>query len=80
MLSPIPSSAHALKHLHPPLVPTAAVALVLGFVGAKILADYGGLHVPTGASLAVVASILTVGVGASLALPAPPPKSSSKEE
>jgi predicted tellurium resistance membrane protein TerC len=45
------------------------VALVLGFVGGKILADFGGYHVPTDASLAVVASILGLGVGASLLLP-----------
>lgn len=51
--------------------PPPAVALVLGFVGGKILADFGGYHVPTDASLAVVASILGLGVGASLLLPGP---------
>jgi predicted tellurium resistance membrane protein TerC len=45
------------------------VALVLGFVGIKIVADFGGLHLPTEASLGVVASILATGVGASLLLP-----------
>ncbi|KAL4438500.1 hypothetical protein ABPG77_000148 [Micractinium sp. CCAP 211/92] len=48
-----------------------AVALVLGFVGVKILADFGGYHVPTGVSLGVVAGILGFGVGTSLLLPAP---------
>ncbi len=42
------------------------MAVVLGFVGAKILADYGGYHVPTDVSLGVVAGILGLGVGASL--------------
>ncbi len=47
------------------------MALVLGFVGVKILADFGGYHVPTGVSLGVVAGILGLGVGTSLLLPAP---------
>ena len=47
-----------------------AVALVLGFIGAKMLADFGGYHVPTTASLAVVISTLAGGVAASLWLPA----------
>ena len=51
------------------LPPPSAVALVLGFVGIKIVADFGGLHLPTEASLGVVASILATGVGASLLLP-----------
>ncbi|KAL4853820.1 Thylakoid membrane protein TERC [Chlorella vulgaris] len=46
-----------------------AVALVLGFVGGKILADFVGYHVPTEWSLGIVASILGVGVGASLLSP-----------
>jgi len=46
-----------------------AVALVLGFVGFKILAEFGGLKVPTDMSLGVVAAILASGVGASLLLP-----------
>jgi predicted tellurium resistance membrane protein TerC len=46
-----------------------AVALVLGFVGGKILADFVGYHVPTDWSLGIVASILGVGVGASLLSP-----------
>lgn len=46
-----------------------AVALVLGFIGAKMLADFGGYHVSTQASLAVVVATLTGGVAASLLLP-----------
>lgn len=46
-----------------------AVALVLGFVGAKIIADFAGLAIPTDVSLEVVATILATGVGASLLLP-----------
>lgn len=47
-----------------------AVALVLGFIGAKMLADFGGYHVPTTASLGVVVTTLAGGVAASLWLPA----------
>ena len=47
-----------------------AVALVLGFIGAKMLADFGGYHVPTTASLGVVITTLAGGVAASLWLPA----------
>jgi TerC family integral membrane protein len=43
-----------------------AVALVLGFVGAKIIAEFAGAEVPTDVSLGIVAAILTTGVGASL--------------
>lgn len=46
-----------------------AVSLVLGFIGAKMVADFGGYHISTGVSLAVVASALAAGVGLSLALP-----------
>jgi TerC family integral membrane protein len=46
-----------------------AVALVLGFVGFKILAEFGGFKVPTDMSLGVVGLILASGVGASLLLP-----------
>lgn len=46
-----------------------AVALVLGFIGAKMLADFGGYHVPTTASLGVVMTTLAGGVAASLWLP-----------
>ena len=56
----------------PPSPPPHAVAVVLGFVGVKILADFGGYHVPTDVSLAFVAGILGLGVGASLLLPGDP--------
>ena len=46
-----------------------AVSLVLGFIGAKMVADFCGFHISTGVSLAVVASALAGGVGLSLALP-----------
>lgn len=56
-----------------------AVATVLGFVGVKIIADYVGYHVPTDVSLGVVTSILGIGVGASLLLPAPAEEEKSAE-
>lgn len=46
-----------------------AVALVLGFIGVKMVAEFGGFHVPTDASLAVVATMLGGGVAASVWLP-----------
>ena len=46
-----------------------AVALVLGFIGAKMIVEYAGVEVPTEASLAVVVTMLGGGVGASLLLP-----------
>ncbi len=47
-----------------------AVALVLGFIGAKMVADVAfDVHVSTTVSLAVVVAALTAGVGLSLALP-----------
>ena len=46
-----------------------AVALVLGFIGVKMVAEFGGFHVPTDASLAVVATMLWGGVAASVWLP-----------
>jgi predicted tellurium resistance membrane protein TerC len=48
-----------------------AVSLVLGFIGGKMIADFGGYHISTGVSLAVVAGALAGGVGLSLALPDP---------
>ncbi|EEH55066.1 uncharacterized protein MICPUCDRAFT_19295 [Micromonas pusilla CCMP1545] len=44
-----------------------AVAAVLGFVGLKMVADFGGVHVSTTASLAVVVGMLGAGVALSLA-------------
>ena len=46
-----------------------AVALVLGFIGVKMIAEYAGAEIPTEASLAVVVTMLGGGVGASLLLP-----------
>ncbi len=48
-----------------------AVALVLGFIGAKMVLDFCGVHISTTLSLEVVASTLAVGVAASLVLPSP---------
>ena len=53
-------AASELKYLEP------AVALILGFIGAKLILEYMGICVPTEASLGVVLSLLGVGVGASL--------------
>ena len=47
-----------------------AVALVLGFVGVKMCAGYAGFHTPISISLAVVLTLLVVGVVASLLFPA----------
>jgi TerC family integral membrane protein len=46
-----------------------AVAVVLGFIGTKMLADFGGVHVPTSVSLTIVAATLGAGVAASMLLP-----------
>lgn len=46
-----------------------AVALVLGFVGLKILAEYMGFEIETSASLGIVTSILSGGVALSYLLP-----------
>jgi TerC family integral membrane protein len=48
-----------------------AVAMVLGFIGAKMVAEFGDIHVPTDVSLLVVGLLLGGGVGASLLLPEP---------
>lgn len=48
-----------------------AVAAVLGFIGVKMLAEFGGVHIPTDTSLFIVAGVLGAGVGASLLLPEP---------
>lgn len=66
-----PPTTLAFPSPRPAPPPPPAVALVLGFVGVKILADFGGYHISTGASLGVVAGILGLGVGTSLLLPAP---------
>ena len=46
-----------------------AVAVVLGFIGAKMVADLAGAHIPTSTSLAVVLTSLGAGIGLSLAYP-----------
>lgn len=46
-----------------------SVALVLGFIGLKLVVEYFGLEVDTGLSLAVVVALLGGGVGASLLFP-----------
>ena len=45
-----------------------SVALVLGFVGSKMVAEYFGADVPTPVALGVIVSILATGVGASVAM------------
>ena len=45
-----------------------AVAVVLGFIGSKLVAEYFGYNVPTEISLGVVATLLGGGVAASLLL------------
>lgn len=59
----ISSAVGELKYLQ------TAVALVLGFVGSKMVVEYAGVDIPTEASLAVVASLLGGGVAASVYLP-----------
>jgi predicted tellurium resistance membrane protein TerC len=46
-----------------------AVALVLGWVGVKMFADFFGLHVSTEFSLAVVVALLAGGLLASYSFP-----------
>ncbi|GJP46989.1 hypothetical protein CLOM_g6224 [Closterium sp. NIES-68] len=46
-----------------------AIAIVLGFIGSKILAEFCGVHVPTEVSLGVVAALLAGGVFLSLRFP-----------
>uniref|UniRef100_A0A7S0W8F8 Uncharacterized protein n=1 Tax=Hemiselmis tepida TaxID=464990 RepID=A0A7S0W8F8_9CRYP len=43
-----------------------AVAIVLGFVGVKMMAEFGGVEISEEAALAVVVSVLGAGVAASL--------------
>ncbi|XP_022640422.1 thylakoid membrane protein TERC, chloroplastic isoform X2 [Vigna radiata var. radiata] len=50
-----------LKYLQP------SIAVVLGFIGVKMILDYFGFHVSTEVSLGFVASSLTIGVVLSLA-------------
>ena len=54
-------AADELEYLEP------AVAIVLGFIGSKMIAEYFGFEIPTEASLGVVITLLGGGVGLSLA-------------
>eukprot|EP00249_Psilotum_nudum_P010808 c22780_g1_i1 orf=397-1620(+) len=56
----ISSSMDELEYLQP------SVALVLGFIGSKMVTDYFGFHVPTEVSLGVVVSVLGIGIGLSI--------------
>lgn len=53
-------AATDLKYLEP------AVALVLGFIGSKMIAEYFDYLIPTNIALAVVATLLGAGVGLSV--------------
>ncbi|CAB9523579.1 Putative membrane-bound redox modulator Alx [Seminavis robusta] len=53
-------AAADLKYLEP------AVAVVLGFIGSKMIAEYCGYQIPTEIALVVVAGLLSTGVGLSL--------------
>ncbi len=53
-------AASDLEYLEP------AVAVVLGFVGGKLIGEYFGYQVPTITSLGVVVTMLGGGIGASL--------------
>jgi len=53
-------AATDLKYLEP------AVALVLGFIGSKMVLEYFDMGIPTIVALGVVASVLSIGVGASV--------------
>ena len=53
-------AAADLKYLEP------AVAVVLGFIGSKMIAEYLGYCIPTEIALVVVAGLLSTGVGPSL--------------
>jgi predicted tellurium resistance membrane protein TerC len=53
-------AATDLKYLEP------AVAVVLGFIGGKMIAEYFGYNIATDQALAVVATLLGSGVGLSV--------------
>lgn len=60
-LYPVLSKAATdLKYLEP------AVAVILAFIGGKMIAEYCEYIIPTEAALAVILSLLAVGVGASI--------------
>lgn len=53
-------AAQDLEYLEP------AVAVVLGFIGFKMIAEYFGYGIPTEVALAVVAGLLSTGIGLSV--------------
>mmetsp|Transcript_2282 Transcript_2282/g.2738 ORF Transcript_2282/g.2738 Transcript_2282/m.2738 type:complete len:447 (-) Transcript_2282:231-1571(-) len=53
-------AAQDLEYLEP------AVAVVLGFIGSKMVAEYFGIHIPTELSLGVVLTFLSGGIGLSV--------------
>lgn len=53
-------AASDLEYLEP------AVAVVLGFIGSKMIAEYFGFCIATEVALAFVATILTGGIGLSI--------------
>jgi predicted tellurium resistance membrane protein TerC len=53
-------AASELKYLEP------AVAVILGFIGVKLVLEYFGINIPTEYSLGVVLSLLGVGIAASV--------------
>lgn len=53
-------AAQDLEYLEP------AVAVVLGFIGSKMVAEYFGIVIPTDLSLGVVLTFLSGGVGLSI--------------
>jgi len=53
-------AAQDLEYLEP------AVALVLGFIGSKMVAEYFGISIPTELSLGVVLTCLSGGIGLSV--------------
>jgi predicted tellurium resistance membrane protein TerC len=53
-------AAQDLEYLEP------AVAVVLGFIGTKMIAEYGGYIIPTPIALGVVATLLSGGIGLSV--------------
>jgi predicted tellurium resistance membrane protein TerC len=60
MYTILSKAATDLKYLEP------AVALVLGFIGGKMIAEYFGYEIPTSVALTVVGTLLGTGVGASV--------------
>jgi len=60
MYTILSKAAQDLKYLEP------AVAVVLGFIGLKLVAEYFGYHVPTEVALGVVGTTLVSGIGASV--------------